>query len=58
MNSPRMFPFFQLVACLRMKFGNVEAVDRLQIWKKNISRKGSSFDKIARFEFHKEQKSQ
>jgi len=30
-----MFAICQLVACLRTKFGNVEAVDRLQIRKKN-----------------------
>jgi len=29
-----MFITFQIVACLRRKFGNVEAVDRLQIRKK------------------------
>jgi len=29
-----MFITFQIVACLRTKFGNVEAIDRLQIRKK------------------------
>jgi len=29
-----MFVIFQIVACLRTKFGNVKAIDRLQIWKK------------------------
>jgi len=29
-----MFAIFQIVACLRAKFGNVEAVDRLQTRKK------------------------
>jgi len=29
-----MFVNFQIVACLRPKFGNVEAIDRLQIRKK------------------------
>jgi len=29
-----MFVIFQIVACLRTKFGNVEEIDRLQIRKK------------------------
>jgi len=29
-----MFVIFQIVACLRTKFGNIEAIDRLQIRKK------------------------
>ena len=29
-----MFAIFQIVACLRTKFGNVEAIDRLQMRKK------------------------
>jgi len=29
-----MVVIFQVVACLRTKFGNVEAIDRLQIQKK------------------------
>ena len=29
-----MFVIFQIVACLRTKFGNVEAIDRQQIQKK------------------------
>ena len=53
-----MFVIFQLVTCLRTNFGNVEAVDRLQIRKKNISQKGSSVENIGRFEFWKEQKTQ
>ena len=34
MNIAPIFYLFQLVACLCMKFGNVEAIDRLQIRKK------------------------
>jgi len=45
-----MFVIFQIVACLRTKFGNVEAIDRLQIRKRNISRKGTSIENIGRFE--------
>jgi len=29
-----MFVIFQIIACLHMKFGNVEAADKLQIRKK------------------------
>jgi len=29
-----MFVIFQIVACLRTKFGNTEAIDRVQIRKK------------------------
>jgi len=36
--------FFQLCACFHIKFGNVEAVGRLQFQKNNISRKGSTVE--------------
>jgi len=41
-----------------MKFGNLEAVGRLQIQKKKMSRKGSSVETVGRLEFWKEQKTQ
>jgi len=34
-----MFVVFQIVACLRTEFGNVEAIDRLQILKKTSCEK-------------------
>jgi len=41
-----MFVIFQIVACLRTKFGNVETVDRLQIRKKKY---------LAKRHLHREQ---
>jgi len=36
-----MFVIFQIVACLRMKFGYVEVVDMLQIRKKKYRKKAA-----------------
>ena len=45
-----MFVIFQIVACLRTKFGNVEAIDRLQIRKKKYLAKRHPIENIGRFE--------
>jgi len=60
MNIAPTFLFYQLIACLRMKFGNVEAVGRLLIRKKkNITRKDSFIEDVgSRFDFGKEQNAQ
>jgi len=34
MNTAPIFSFFQICGCLRIKFDNIEAVDRLQTRKK------------------------
>jgi len=46
-----MFVIFQIVACLHTKFGNVEAVDRLQIRKKKYLAKGTSIENNGKLEF-------
>jgi len=51
MNIAPVFLFFQLSSCLRMEFGNIEAVGRLQYRKKKISRKLSLIENIVRFNF-------
>ena len=55
MNIEPVSLFFQLCAYLRMKFGNVEAVGRIQIGKKSITQKDSFIYNIGRFGFRKEQ---
>jgi len=53
MNVASMFLIFQLVACLHMKFGNVEMVGSYKFKRKNISCKGSSIENIGKFGFQK-----
>jgi len=54
MNIEAVSLFFQLCAHLRMKFGNVEAVGRIQRGKKHLT-KSSFIHNIGRFGFRKEQ---
>jgi len=44
-------PFVQLCACLRRNFGNDEAVGRLEIRAKIISKKAASLTTLARLIF-------
>jgi len=55
MNIEPVSLFFELCAYLRMKFGNVEADDRIQIGKKNITHKDSFVYNIGTFGCRKEQ---
>jgi len=47
------FYFFQLVACVRKKFGNIEVVGQLQIRKKKILRKAAPLRTMVVFIFER-----